>query len=149
MHPAAEADSDGPRTRCRQGWPILALEGSLRGSLALARAHGSRPGAWVGRCMLEAEYGPGVCFDPDPDAAGRVAAELGWEVGDLDEALGAAAHRADLLPERGTPAPGAPRTTEGTHHRGALLYNLAQNPENSSERTLQPLVVVAEQVELS
>jgi len=25
--------------------------------------------------------------DPDPDAAGRVAAELDWEVGDLDEAL--------------------------------------------------------------
>jgi alanine dehydrogenase len=45
-------------------------------------------GAWVGRCMHEAEYGPGVCFDPDPDAAGRVAAELGWEVGDLVEALG-------------------------------------------------------------
>jgi alanine dehydrogenase len=44
-------------------------------------------GAWVGRCMDEAEYGPGVCFDPDPEAAGSVAAELGWEVGDLTEAL--------------------------------------------------------------
>jgi alanine dehydrogenase len=44
-------------------------------------------GAWVGRCMSEAEYGPGVCFDRDPDAAGRVAAELGWEVGDIHEAL--------------------------------------------------------------
>jgi ornithine cyclodeaminase/alanine dehydrogenase-like protein (mu-crystallin family) len=44
-------------------------------------------GAWVGRCMAEAEYGPGVCFDPDPDAAGEVAAELGWRVGDLSEAL--------------------------------------------------------------
>src|SRR5207237_13981 len=45
-------------------------------------------GAWVGRCLADGEYGPGVCFDPDPDAAGRVAAELGWEVGDLGEALG-------------------------------------------------------------
>jgi alanine dehydrogenase len=45
-------------------------------------------GAWVGRCLADSEYGPGVCFDPDPDAAGRVAAELGWEVGDLGEALG-------------------------------------------------------------
>ena len=45
-------------------------------------------GAWVARCMADSEYGPGVCFDPDPDAAGGVAAELGWEVGDLDEALG-------------------------------------------------------------
>ena len=45
-------------------------------------------GLWVGRCLADAEYGPGICFDPDPDAAGRVAAELGWEVGDLPEALG-------------------------------------------------------------
>ena len=44
-------------------------------------------GAWVARCMADSEYGPGVCFDPDPDAAGRIAAELGWEVGDLEEAL--------------------------------------------------------------
>jgi alanine dehydrogenase len=44
-------------------------------------------GTWVGRCMDDGEYGPGVCFDPDPDAAGAIAAELGWEVGDLDEAL--------------------------------------------------------------
>jgi ornithine cyclodeaminase/alanine dehydrogenase-like protein (mu-crystallin family) len=44
-------------------------------------------GMWVGRCLAEAEYGPGVCFDPDPDAAGTVAADLGWEVGDLADAL--------------------------------------------------------------
>jgi alanine dehydrogenase len=44
-------------------------------------------GAWVARCMAEAEYGPGFCFDPDPEAAGEVAGELGWEVSDLDEAL--------------------------------------------------------------
>jgi len=44
-------------------------------------------GAWVARCMDEAEYGPGFCFDPDPEAAGAVAGELGWEVSDLDEAL--------------------------------------------------------------
>ena len=44
-------------------------------------------GVWVGRCMADAEYGPGVCFDPDPDAAGAAAADLGWEVGELDEAL--------------------------------------------------------------
>jgi alanine dehydrogenase len=44
-------------------------------------------GGWVGRCMADSEYGPGVCFDPDPDVVGLVAAELGWEVGDLGEAL--------------------------------------------------------------
>ena len=45
-------------------------------------------GTWVARCMADSEYGPGVCFDPDPDAAAHVAADLGWEVGDLEEALG-------------------------------------------------------------
>jgi ornithine cyclodeaminase/alanine dehydrogenase-like protein (mu-crystallin family) len=44
-------------------------------------------GLWVGRCMADAEYGPGICFDPNPDAAGQAAAELGWEVGELEEAL--------------------------------------------------------------
>lgn len=44
-------------------------------------------GAWVGRCMAEAEYGPGICFDIDPETAGELAAELGWEVGDLADAL--------------------------------------------------------------
>src|SRR3989442_831270 len=38
-------------------------------------------GEWVARSMAEAEYGPGICFDIDPEAAGGVAAELGWEVG--------------------------------------------------------------------
>jgi ornithine cyclodeaminase/alanine dehydrogenase-like protein (mu-crystallin family) len=44
-------------------------------------------GTWAARCLADAEYGPGVCFDPDPDAAGRLAGELGWEVGGLDDAL--------------------------------------------------------------
>jgi ornithine cyclodeaminase/alanine dehydrogenase-like protein (mu-crystallin family) len=45
-------------------------------------------GTWAARCLADAEYGPGVCFDPDPDAAGRLAGELGWEAGALDDALG-------------------------------------------------------------
>jgi ornithine cyclodeaminase/alanine dehydrogenase-like protein (mu-crystallin family) len=44
-------------------------------------------GAWAARCLAAAEYGPGVCHDPDPDAAGRLAGELGWEAGGLDDAL--------------------------------------------------------------
>ncbi len=44
-------------------------------------------GTWAARCLAAAEYGPGVCFDPDPEAAGRLAGELGWEAGSLDEAL--------------------------------------------------------------
>ena len=28
-------------------------------------------GTWAARCLAAAEYGPGICFDPDPEAAGR------------------------------------------------------------------------------
>jgi ornithine cyclodeaminase/alanine dehydrogenase-like protein (mu-crystallin family) len=44
-------------------------------------------GTWAGRCLAAAEYGPGICFDPNPEAAGRLAGELGWEAGSRDEAL--------------------------------------------------------------
>jgi ornithine cyclodeaminase/alanine dehydrogenase-like protein (mu-crystallin family) len=45
-------------------------------------------GAWAARCLAAAEYGPGICFDTDPDAAGALAGELGWEAGSLEDALG-------------------------------------------------------------
>jgi alanine dehydrogenase len=45
-------------------------------------------GAWAARCLAAAEYGPGLCFDPNPEAAGRLAGELGWEVGTREDALG-------------------------------------------------------------
>jgi ornithine cyclodeaminase/alanine dehydrogenase-like protein (mu-crystallin family) len=44
-------------------------------------------GTWSARCLAAAEYGPGVCFDPDPEAAGQLAGELGWEVGTREDAL--------------------------------------------------------------
>jgi ornithine cyclodeaminase/alanine dehydrogenase-like protein (mu-crystallin family) len=44
-------------------------------------------GAWAGRCLAAAEYGPGVCFDPDPDAAGALAGELDWDAGGREDAL--------------------------------------------------------------
>jgi ornithine cyclodeaminase/alanine dehydrogenase-like protein (mu-crystallin family) len=44
-------------------------------------------GSWAARCLAAAEYGPGVCFDPDPDAAGALAGELGWEAGSREDAL--------------------------------------------------------------
>jgi alanine dehydrogenase len=44
-------------------------------------------GTWAARCLAAAEYGPGICFDPDPEAAGQLAGELGWEVGTRDDAL--------------------------------------------------------------
>src|SRR5947208_3413681 len=45
-------------------------------------------GAWAARCLAAAEYRPGICFDIDPDAAGALAGELGWEAGALEDALG-------------------------------------------------------------
>ena len=45
-------------------------------------------GSWAARCLAAVEYGPGVCFDPDPDRAGALAGELGWEVGSREDALG-------------------------------------------------------------
>ncbi len=44
-------------------------------------------GAWAARCLAAAEFGPGVCFDADPEAAGRLAGELGWEAGSREDAL--------------------------------------------------------------
>jgi ornithine cyclodeaminase/alanine dehydrogenase-like protein (mu-crystallin family) len=44
-------------------------------------------GAWAARCLAAAEYGPGICFDPDPEAAGTLAGELGWEAGAREDAL--------------------------------------------------------------
>ena len=44
-------------------------------------------GAWAARCLAAAEYGPGVCYDPDPERSGALAGELGWEVGDRDDAV--------------------------------------------------------------
>src|SRR3954453_4254132 len=44
-------------------------------------------GAWAARCLAAAEYGPGICFDPDPDRAGALAGGLGGEPGSLEDAL--------------------------------------------------------------
>jgi len=65
-------------------------------SLALAREDADSVGivgcglngSWAARCMAAAGYGPGICFDPRPSAAGALADELGWSVGTLPEALG-------------------------------------------------------------
>ncbi len=44
-------------------------------------------GAWAARCLNAAGYGPGVCSDPRSEAAGALAAELGWEAGSREQAL--------------------------------------------------------------
>jgi alanine dehydrogenase len=43
-------------------------------------------GGWAARCLAAAGYGPGVCFDPRPDAGAALAGELGWTAGSREEA---------------------------------------------------------------
>lgn len=43
-------------------------------------------GAWAGRCLAAAGFGPGVCADARPERAEALAAELGWEAGSRSEA---------------------------------------------------------------
>jgi ornithine cyclodeaminase/alanine dehydrogenase-like protein (mu-crystallin family) len=62
----------------------LACEDAASAGIIGCGLHGS----WAGRCLAAAEYGPGVCFDPDPDRAGALAGELGWEAGSREDALG-------------------------------------------------------------
>jgi alanine dehydrogenase len=44
-------------------------------------------GAWAARCLAAAEYGPGLCYDPDPERAGALAGEVGWEAGAREDAV--------------------------------------------------------------
>ena len=46
-------------------------------------------GAWAARCLVAAGFGPGTCFDPRPDAAEALAAELGWSAGRRADAAAA------------------------------------------------------------
>jgi len=43
-------------------------------------------GAWAARCLAAAGYGPGICHDPRPAAAAKLAAELGWDTGTREDA---------------------------------------------------------------
>src|SRR5687768_366187 len=43
-------------------------------------------GAWAARCLAARGYGPGVCFDPRPEAAQALADELGWQAGTREDA---------------------------------------------------------------
>ena len=44
-------------------------------------------GAWTARCLQAAGYGPGVCFDPDLEAASGLADALDWRAGSREEAI--------------------------------------------------------------
>jgi len=82
-------------------------------------------GAWTARCLATAGYGPGVCYDPRPEAAQALADELGWRAGARAEAM-----QSDVVccdrDQRRRPAAGAspqharrgrPRQGRGDPHR--------------------------------
>jgi ornithine cyclodeaminase/alanine dehydrogenase-like protein (mu-crystallin family) len=87
-------------------------------------------GAWAARCLAAAEYGPGVCYDLDPDAAGALAGELGWEAGAVDDALAC-----DIVT---CVTPGhEPVVTEGELRPGLHLNMLGADGPGKSEASPQ------------
>jgi ornithine cyclodeaminase/alanine dehydrogenase-like protein (mu-crystallin family) len=44
-------------------------------------------GSWAARCLAAAGYGPGVCYDADPDRAAALAGALDWDPGSRESAL--------------------------------------------------------------
>ena len=87
------------RGRCSTRVAVTALRTGAVAAVAAralappqARTVGHRSAAacsarWAARCLAADGYGPGVCCDPRPEAADELAAELGWEAGDLRAAL--------------------------------------------------------------
>lgn len=61
----------------------LAREGARTAGIVGCGLHGT----WAARCLAAGGYSEGVCHDPDPRAAERLAGELGWAVGTREEAL--------------------------------------------------------------
>ena len=45
-------------------------------------------GAWAARCLREVGFEDGVCSDADAGRAARLADELGWQAGSVEDALG-------------------------------------------------------------
>jgi alanine dehydrogenase len=90
-------------------------------------------GAWAGRCLAAAGYGPGVCADPRPESAQDLAAELGWEAGDR-----AAALACDLVC---CVTPGSePVVDVGDLHPGLHLNMLGADGPGKAEATVQAVV---------
>ena len=86
-------------------------------------------GAWAARCLAAAEYGPGVCYDPNPEAAGRLAGELGWEAGSREDALAC-----DVVT---CVTPGyEPVVTEADLHPGMHLNMLGADGPGKAEATV-------------
>jgi ornithine cyclodeaminase/alanine dehydrogenase-like protein (mu-crystallin family) len=86
-------------------------------------------GAWAARCLAAAGYGDGICFDPRPEAARALAAELGWRAGTKAEALAQ-----DVV---SCVTPGATPVVEaGDLHPGLHLNMLGADGPGKAEATV-------------
>ena len=89
-------------------------------------------GGWAARCLAAAEYGPGLVYDRNPDAAGALAGELGWDVGSLPEVLAC-----DIV-TCATPA-AEPVVRAGDLHPGAHLNMLGADGPGKAEAEIEVL----------
>jgi ornithine cyclodeaminase/alanine dehydrogenase-like protein (mu-crystallin family) len=86
-------------------------------------------GTWTARCLAAAGYGPGVCFDPRPEAAAALADELGWTVGTRAQAA-----RAEIV---SCITPGAEVVIEAADlHAGMHLNMLGADGSGKAETTV-------------
>lgn len=93
-------------------------------------------GAWVARCLAAAGYGPGICADLRPEAAGALAEELGWEAGSV-----AAALAADVVC---CVTPGARAVVDESALRPGLHLNmLGADGPNKAEATIAAVAACA------
>jgi alanine dehydrogenase len=93
-------------------------------------------GAWVARCLVAAGYGPGVCHDPNPQAARALAAELGWRPGSREQAL-----RCEIV---GCVTPGAEAVVQaGDVRPGIHLNMLGADGPGKSEASLDAIAACA------
>ena len=84
--PVALMDA-GAVTALRTGAVAAVAADALAAGRSVGIVGSGLHGAWAARCLAAADYGPGVCFDPDAERADRIAHELGWSAGPKDEAL--------------------------------------------------------------
>jgi alanine dehydrogenase len=86
-------------------------------------------GAWAARCLAAAGYGPGIAYDPRPEAAETLASELGWSVGRASDAL-----RSDVVC---CVTPGSEIVVEaGDLHPGLHLNMLGADGHGKAEATV-------------
>jgi alanine dehydrogenase len=87
-------------------------------------------GRWAARCLALDGYGPGVCFDPDYDAARALAGELGWQAGELTAAL---AQEVVCCVTPGT----TPVVSQASLHPGLHLNMLGADGAGKAEATVE------------